>query len=84
MTESTENQNSKNEVGNDHHTKRDAETQTVIGLFVIVMSIFVLIGTFYAVRPHAMIVNVVAGSILLGIGVGMVVLGRRTGRKISS
>lgn len=68
----------------DHHAKRDAETQTVIGLFVIVMSIMVLIGTFFAVRPHAMVVNVVAGLVLLAIGIGMVVLGRKTRKRISS
>jgi hypothetical protein len=84
MTEPNEAQKTENSGSNDHHTKRDAETQTVIGIFVIAMSIMVLIGTFFAVRPHAMIVNVVAGTVLLAIGIGMVVLGRKTGKRISS
>ena len=57
------------------HTRRDAETFWILGAFLIVLSIAVLIGTFYAVRPHAMIVNVIAGLVLLATGAGMVLRG---------
>lgn len=63
------------------HTQRDAETQTALGIFVIVISLPVLVGTFWAVRPHAMAVNVIAGFVLLGVGVALVVWGRVTAKK---
>jgi len=64
------------------HTQRDAETQTALGLFVIMISLPVLVGTFWAVRPHAMVVNAIAGFILLGVGIGMVTWGRKTAKKV--
>jgi len=71
-----ESQEKKEDPGS-QHTRRDAETQMVLGIFITYISIPVLIGTFFAVRPHAMIVNVIAGVVLLGIGVGMAVWGRK-------
>ena len=68
----------------EQHTQRDAETQTVIGVFVIVMAIPVLIGTVWAEKTHAMIVNAIAGLVLLTVGVVIFKLGRRTARKMSS
>jgi len=66
-----------------HHTKRDAETLTALGLFISFLSVLVLIGTFWADSVRAMVVNAVAGAVLLGIGVGMIVWGRITAKKVS-
>jgi hypothetical protein len=55
--------------------KRDAESQIVLGSFVTLISIPALIGTFWAETKHAMIVNVVAGLVLLGIGVTLALIG---------
>lgn len=55
--------------------KRDAETQIVLGTFVTVISIPVLIGTLWADTLRAMVVNVIAGLVLLGIGLCIAGLG---------
>lgn len=65
-----------------HYTKRDAETQTALGIFISVISIPVVIGTFWAQTPRAMVVNAIAGCVLLAIGITLVVWGRRTIKKI--
>lgn len=65
-----------------HHTRRDAETQMILGAFVTVISIPVLIGTFWATTPHARIVNVVAGLVLLGVGLAIALWGLRTKRSL--
>ena len=51
--------------------KRDAETQIALGLFIFVLSLPVLLGTIWADRFHAQIVNVIAGVVLLAIGAGL-------------
>ena len=66
-----------------HYTKRDAETQTALGIFISVISIPVVIGTFWAQTTRAMVVNAIAGCVLLAIGVTLVVWGRKTIKKIS-
>jgi hypothetical protein len=66
----------------DHHTKRDAETLFVLGLFVTVLAVPVLIGTIWAQTGIQTVVNLVAGIILLGIGVGMVLRGRSVGKSL--
>jgi hypothetical protein len=49
--------------------KRDGETYMAVGLFVVALAIPVLIGTIWATdRPHAAIVNAIAGTILLLVG----------------
>jgi hypothetical protein len=49
--------------------KRDGETYMAVGLFIIALAIPVLIGTLWATeRPHAALVNLVAGAILGIIG----------------
>ncbi len=58
-----------------HHTRRDAETLLALGLFMTVLSIAVLIGTFWAERQHAMIINAVAGLVLFAIGAGFILRG---------
>jgi hypothetical protein len=64
------------------HTKRDAETQKVLGIFITYISIPVLIGTYWAENARAMIVNATAGLVLLAIGVGMAVWGTKTSKRI--
>lgn len=61
--------------------KRDAETQTLLGLFVAILSIPVLIGTAWAENYRQVVVNVIAGLVLLGIGVGITIWGRITAKK---
>jgi hypothetical protein len=77
MTENTppDNQEMENE-----HAKRDAETQMVLGGFIVFISIPVLLGTIWAVRPHAIVVNIIAGSVLCLVGVVLFVIGNK-GRK---
>jgi hypothetical protein len=65
-----------------HYTKRDAETQTALGIFISVISIPVVIGTFWAQTTRAMAVNAIAGCVLLAIGITLVVWGRKTIKKI--
>lgn len=50
------------------HTKRDAESLWAIGIFLVVLSVPVLIGTFFEVERFAQIVNVIAGGTILLIG----------------
>lgn len=66
-----------------HYTKREAETQMVLGIFLSVIAVPVLIGTLWADTGHAMVVNAVAGIVLLGIGIGLAVWGRITAKKTS-
>ncbi|MDX9975945.1 MAG: YtpI family protein [FCB group bacterium] len=62
--------------------KRDAETQIALGLFIVIIAIPVLIGTIYAVRPHAQVVNMIAGGVLLAIGAGLAWFGWRNRRRL--
>jgi hypothetical protein len=64
------------------HSKRDAETQKVLGIFITYISIPVLIGTYWAENARAMIVNATAGLVLLAIGIGMAVWGAKTSKRI--
>lgn len=58
------------------HRTRDSETLTILGIFVSLLAIAVLIGTFFAERPHAQVVNAVAGVVLLIAGVVLLWRGR--------
>jgi len=58
------------------HRTRDSETLTILGAFVTVLAIAVIIGTFFAERPHAMVVNAIAGVVLLIAGGVLVWRGR--------
>ena len=51
--------------------QRDSETQMALGVFIFVLSLPVLLGTLWADGMHARVVNIVAGVVLLGIGVGL-------------
>jgi putative Mn2+ efflux pump MntP len=65
-----------------HHTRRDAATLKVLGTFITALAIPVLIGTIWATNFHAVVVNMLAGLILLGIGVAFIVRGRWTLRNL--
>lgn len=66
-----------------HYTKREAETQVVLGVFLSVIALPVLLGTFWAHTGRAMVVNGIAGVVLLGIGIGLTIWGRVTAKKVS-
>jgi putative Ca2+/H+ antiporter (TMEM165/GDT1 family) len=80
VTDNTEQNNTTSHV---HYTKRDAETQTAIGLFVTYISLPVIAGTFWAQTVHAKAVEIIAGLVLLSIGIAIIVWGRKTARKAS-
>ncbi len=50
------------------HTKRDAESLWALGIFLVVLSIPVFIGTFFEEERFAQVVNVLAGLAILVIG----------------
>ena len=66
------------------HSKRDAETQMVLGAFIVYITIPVLIGTYWAETFHARVVNVVAGLVLGALGAAMALLGYRNNRRLKS
>lgn len=58
------------------HTRRDAETQILLGSFVFVLGIPVLIGTWWAETTAQRLVNLAAAIALLVIGTGFLLYGR--------
>jgi hypothetical protein len=65
----------------DENRARDATSFLLLGSFFSVLATLVLIGTFWTLdRPRAMVVNLIAGGVLLGIGLFMLYLGRRVQR----
>ena len=62
--------------------RRDAETQMVLGGFITFIAVPVLIGTLWADTFRATIVNVVAGLVLLSIGVGIALYGLKKRRSL--
>lgn len=62
--------------------KRDAETETYLGLFITILSIPVLVGTAWAANYRQAVVNAAAGVVLLCIGLGAIVWGRFTARRV--
>lgn len=80
MNENIEPQNTEQ---NDKHGRRDADTQIVLGIFISIIALPVIVGTLWAEETHAMIVNIIAGLTLLGVGVSMVLLGRRNSKNLS-
>jgi hypothetical protein len=66
-----------------HHTRRDAETLMMLGGFVTFIAVPVLIGTVWADRTSAMVVNIVAGAVLFCVGVGMFLYGLKTKKEVS-
>lgn len=57
---------------------RDAISLIMLGAFFCVLAVLVLSGSFWAIgRPHAMIVNIGAGMLMLLVGGGMMWAGKR-------
>jgi len=65
------------------HTRRDAETQILLGGFIFILGLPVLIGTWWAETTAARIVNVAAAIALLAIGSGFLWYGRRWLKRLS-
>lgn len=61
---------------NNDHAIKDKEIFYLLGVFIVVLAVPVLIGTFFAGRGHAMVVNAAAGLVLLAIGVAFILRGR--------
>ncbi len=59
------------------HKNRDAETMKMLGLFMGILSLPVLLATFWAGMPFAMGINFLSGLILLGVGIGFYLRGKR-------
>ena len=56
--------------------KRDGETNMAVGLFLFVLSLPVLLGTFWALdRPRAAFVNAVCGGVLFLVGAAVILYG---------
>jgi len=63
------------------HRERDATSLKILGSFFTVLSTLVLLGTFWTLDDfRAVIVNLVCGSVLLAVGLGMIAIGRRIAR----
>lgn len=60
---------------------RDAITAVILGVFFAIVSLPVLGGVFYAVESIDRAINVVAGLILLFVGVGFIARGQFIHRK---
>jgi threonine/homoserine/homoserine lactone efflux protein len=56
---------------------RDAQVATALGAFLAVIALPVLAGTWYATLPVDRWINGVAGLLLLGVGIGFLLRGRR-------
>ncbi len=81
-----ENENPYDTQHDPQHLKRDSETQMMLGLFITILSIPVIIGTFWAETFRQTVVNLVAGLVLTAIGVGIMVWGvknRKRAKQIS-
>jgi hypothetical protein len=50
------------------HTKRDAESLMAIGIFLVILSMPVFIGTFFESESFPRLINVLAGVAILVIG----------------
>ena len=63
--------------------ERDIATLRVLGLFFSIMGTLVLVATYEAVgNVPAVVVSVCSGLVLLGVGIGMMVISRRIGRRV--
>lgn len=60
----------------DPHTKRDSESLLVLGGFLSALSLPVLAGTAFADTTRAMVINAIAGLVLLAIGAAFMWRGR--------
>lgn len=60
------------------HTRRDGETQQVLGIFMGVLALPVIVGTFFAGGMVQGVVCLLSGVVLLGIGIAFWLKGRHT------
>ncbi len=65
------------------HTRRDAETQILLGGFIFILGVPVLIGTWWAESTASRLVNVAAGLVLLVIGAAFLMYGRSWLKRLS-
>ena len=65
------------------YRRRDADSLFVMGCFFTVLSIAVLVGTFWAEDAQARLVNVVSGAVLFLLGIGAAAYGLSVKRKRS-
>ncbi len=64
------------------HTKRDVETQMLLGAFMAILAVPVLIGTIWADTTAARVVNVLAGLVLMAIGLAFFLYGYRAMKRL--
>jgi len=57
------------------YRRRDSDSLFVMGIFFTVLSVAVLVGSFWADGTKALVVNLFSGGILLAIGAGSVAYG---------
>lgn len=65
------------------HTQRDGETQKVLGLFMGILAVPVIIGTFWADSFVHGAVCLLSGFVLLGFGIGFWLKGQHTLRQLN-
>ena len=59
------------------HTARDADVLRVIGVFLVVLSLPVAVGTIWAGAAVPALINLAAAALIMGIGATMFWRGRR-------
>lgn len=65
--------------------ERDAASMKLLGGFFCVLAVLVLIGSYWSMgRPHAMVVNLGAGGLMLLVGLAMLWMGVRLRRPLAS
>jgi len=71
------------EENNEHeHTKRDGETQIMLGIFMCALALPVMVGTIFSDTVFHGVVCFISGVVLLGIGGGFCYKGLHTLRKL--
>jgi hypothetical protein len=64
------------------HAQRDAETLMLLGGFLLLLSVPVMIGSFWADDGFTVAVNLAAGLVLGGVGLGLFLRGRWYRKKL--
>lgn len=64
------------------HVKRDGETILLLGIFLLVLSAPVILGTLFAGETVPRVVCLISGLILTGIGCGFVIRGTKLLRSL--
>ncbi len=67
----------------DHtHTQRDGETFIILGIFMAVLGLPVILGSFWGEKAVQVVVCLVSGILLLGIGVGFLLHGKNVLKRL--